>query len=82
MKTKIVEQAMNEKETYRVFVATLKEGENEHSPGAVSFEVTGVSATIRSTNQRGYGAIPIEGTEYLRLVRDAFIEICKMKDIQ
>ncbi|KKQ45667.1 MAG: hypothetical protein US63_C0012G0002 [Candidatus Moranbacteria bacterium GW2011_GWC2_37_8] len=81
MNTQIVKRGFKE-ELQDVFIANLAEGQNEHSPAAVSHFVGSDEVTIRSTNQRSYGSIPINGRESLKLLRDAMIEICRMEGIE
>ena len=66
---------------YNLFIANLNEGQNEHSPGAVSHMMGEYHVSIRSTS-KSYGAIPVEGRENLQLLRDALNEICKMQGIE
>lgn len=61
------------------YFATLNKDEDKHSKGAISHIVGSDEIKIRSTNN-SYGAIPIEGMEHIKILRDALIKICDMKE--
>ncbi len=61
------------------YFATLNKGEDKHAKGAISHVIGSDEIIIRSTNN-SYGAIPIEGEEHIKILRDALIKICNMKE--
>ena len=61
------------------YIVTSHKEDGKHAPGAISYVIGSNEITIRSTN-RGYGAIPIEGIENLKLLRDALIKICNIEE--
>lgn len=79
MKTQIVKRGMSKR--YNLFIANVNEGENEHSPAAVSHPVGIDEITLRGTGKSD-GAISIHGKDNIRHLRDAFIEICRMENIE
>lgn len=72
--------APNNNEPLQEYFATPNKGEDKHSAGAISYVIGSDEVNIRSTNQRGYGAIPIKGFNNLKLLRDALIKICVMEE--
>ena len=72
--------APNNNEPLQEYFATPNEGEDKHSAGAISYVIGSDEVCIRSTNQKGYGAIPIKGFNNLKLLRDALIKICVMEE--
>ena len=62
-------------------VFTALEGMPEHSPGAVEYEIGSGGILIASTNQFE-SEISYQGRDYLRLLRDALIEICEIEKIE
>jgi hypothetical protein len=79
METQIVKRGV--KDERDLFIANLNSGEDEDSKGAVSHPKGSDEVNIRSTHQ-SYGTIPVSGREYLKLLRDALIEICRMEGIE
>jgi hypothetical protein len=80
MYTRIEKQGGKNKEI-DVFVAATLPGAHSNSWGAVSHPLGSDEIYIRSTLP-SEGAISIIGERNIRLLRDALIEICKMKNIE
>ncbi len=67
-------------EPQQEYFATSNEGEDKHSAGAISYVIGSDEVMIRSTDQKGYGAIPIKGFDNLKLLRNALIKICDFEE--
>ena len=79
MYTRIVKRGLKNEE--RLFIATTQKKGNEHSYGAVSHQIGTNDVRIRS-NVPTWGAVPVEGHENLKMMRDALIKICEMEGIK
>ena len=79
MFTRTEKRGDNNEEDLAIF--TMEEGASEHSPGAVNHKVGGEVVNILS-NDPSWGACPVHGRDNLRLLRDAFIAICKEEGIE
>ena len=78
MHTAIKEQGLSEDKKQKVFIASVNA---EDSRDVVSHAVGSEEVTVRS-NVPSWGAVPVKGKEHLKVLRDAMIEICKMKEIE
>lgn len=81
MHTRIEKRQILRRKPQKIFIATIHRGAAKTSSGAVCAIVGGGSAKIYSSYEKLGHHVDIVGRDALRLIRDAFIRICKLDGI-